>query len=511
MKPEELARLQALTPSRPGWATWVHLAQYLQEHPDGVDLAAERIRDWPSWAAYDFRERLEDPEGFPESLIRSHSADFTDRGVDEEWPRGGQLRGLRLSYRSAEELQRSRMLREADLSGLEFLQLSMGRPVLPPWPPTEATATADGRGPLDLVLQNPSISRIRELDARRAGLSTSELALLAGPVFRDSLAVLVLSGNPVGGTGALELATSPVMERLERLDLQDCGLGAEAVAALAAAPAPRLRHLDLSFNALGDRAAVALAAAPGLLALRILNLRANSFGRSGVEALSGSPFRVLGLPGEDAPAPPASAALPPGLRCLLVAAFPFPQPRIRGDSVEPDENLLGALHEHGRALSGPERRALLQELLRILGEVSSLIPLCLHGSGRRLGRAWKILEPLESAVVPEALASAHPGAALLLQWCFARGVSDEALDLAAASATSEPLSRALRAVMALGHVPKRRGVPHLLRALEDPRPLLRLTACAALNRALGPPEPSGLDPAALPGPDAEPAAWREAL
>lgn len=256
-----MATLDELTPERPRPGTWVALALHLQTHPEHVEQAAERTRDWPLWAAHDFRDRLDDPRGFPEALVQFFAASYHEGYPDDPWPRTQRLRGLRLSYPSAQRLSRSPELARADLSRLEVLQLR--------WEahhdPLEPTLSDDGLGPLEIVLRAHTLPRLRELDATRAGLCPSELAHLADSPVRH----LVLSHNPVS---ALELATSPLLDRLETLTLQRCHLTLPDLETLAAAPAPRLRHLDLSFNDLGDEAARILARAPGLVALQTVNL-----------------------------------------------------------------------------------------------------------------------------------------------------------------------------------------------------------------------------------------------
>lgn len=252
--------LEDLTPERPGPGTWVALALHLQAHPEHLEQAAERTRDWPLWAAFDFRDRLDDPEGFPEPLVQFFTARYHQGYPDDPWPRTRRLKGLRLSYPSAQRLARSPELARADLSCLEVLQLR--------WEahhdPLEPTLSDEALGPLEIVLRAHTLPRLREVDATRAGLCPSELALLADSPVRH----LVLSHNPVS---ALELATSPLLDRLETLILQRCHLTLQDLETLAAAPAPRLRHLDLSFNDLGDAAGV-LARRSGLVALQTVNL-----------------------------------------------------------------------------------------------------------------------------------------------------------------------------------------------------------------------------------------------
>lgn len=73
-----------------------------------------------------------------------------------------------------------------------------------------------------------------------------------------------------------EIVRSPVLAKLEALDLDDQGVTDDDLAALAASPHVRqLRQLDLRYNPISARGIEALAASPNLKALELVNLDGN--------------------------------------------------------------------------------------------------------------------------------------------------------------------------------------------------------------------------------------------
>ncbi|MGC4119554.1 MAG: hypothetical protein QM765_34285 [Myxococcales bacterium] len=126
---------------------------------------------------------------------------------------------------------------------------------------------------------------LRALDLRKNGLHT--LGALASGT--PSLAVLELSGNPLGGRLAdwLGAVTSP----LEVLGFEGCGLKDADVEALVRAPCwKHLGVLDLRKNDLGDRSAQLMAQAPNRL--RTLFVGGNRLTKAGKAALAALSARV---------------------------------------------------------------------------------------------------------------------------------------------------------------------------------------------------------------------------
>jgi uncharacterized protein (TIGR02996 family) len=88
---------------------------------------------------------------------------------------------------------------------------------------------------------------------------------------------------------AESLFTSPLLARLEALDLENAHLTADNFAHLARQPdLPRLRELNLEGNDLRNEGAIALAGMPQLRGLRSLNLKSNSLTDLGARAIARS-------------------------------------------------------------------------------------------------------------------------------------------------------------------------------------------------------------------------------
>jgi uncharacterized protein (TIGR02996 family) len=104
-----------------------------------------------------------------------------------------------------------------------------------------------------LVSSSPAWAGLRELVMRHGVVDVGLIALLATSGHRAQLAVLDLTGNPIGDQGAEAMAGATGLAGLERLILSFCGIGdAGARALLESIAFPGLRMLDLSDNPIGD-------------------------------------------------------------------------------------------------------------------------------------------------------------------------------------------------------------------------------------------------------------------
>jgi uncharacterized protein (TIGR02996 family) len=144
------------------------------------------------------------------------------------------------------------------------------------------------------------------------------IAMAAAPALRPVR--LILEHNPFSARGVEALASSPVLERVEDLDLSrarigdaglvalarggglrwprrlglsQCGLNAEGVIALSGASwASELRELELSTNTIGDRAGAVLVGSPILAHLHTLEMGSAEIGDESMVALASSPSAV---------------------------------------------------------------------------------------------------------------------------------------------------------------------------------------------------------------------------
>jgi len=127
------------------------------------------------------------------------------------------------------------------------------------------------------------------------------ISIIARGTCADSVRTLVLPGR-IGSGGAqrwgsaeaTELAASPLIERLVKLDLRDHRISIRGAEALANAPASALEELHLFWNAIGPAGATALAASTRLPRLRLLDLSSNLLGNTGFEALAALGANVNG-------------------------------------------------------------------------------------------------------------------------------------------------------------------------------------------------------------------------
>jgi uncharacterized protein (TIGR02996 family) len=136
----------------------------------------------------------------------------------------------------------------------------------------------------------PALSRVRgvELDDVFV-VSYPALEVLLRTPFLSNLREFRFAGKPLRARGAEILGASPVLPRLERLELVGCELGGVGLRSLLAADTGNLRVLDLGQNNLGNAVATGLVASPVLGRLRELGLAGTEVGPSGAKALAGSP------------------------------------------------------------------------------------------------------------------------------------------------------------------------------------------------------------------------------
>jgi uncharacterized protein (TIGR02996 family) len=192
-----------------------------------------------------------------------------------------------------------------------------------PWPRLTAldlqgNAHINGRGAVTLA-QTRALPRLEALDLRDNQVDASGAWALANSKALPRLVDLALSGNAIGDAGARALAMSPLLPRqLARtgvLDLRAVGLGPTGIQALVTGD--RLRAavvLNLNRNSVGDAGVVALSIAD-LPRLRELHLAGNTITDEAAAALAGAPFlgrlRVLDL---------ADNLLSPGGRVALMSS-----------------------------------------------------------------------------------------------------------------------------------------------------------------------------------------------
>jgi uncharacterized protein (TIGR02996 family) len=101
-------------------------------------------------------------------------------------------------------------------------------------------------------------------------------------------------GGGMGTAGAVALARSPHLGRLDFIDLQRHAIGDEGARALAESPnLPSLRQIDLGHNGLGPGAGALLLGPAARIRPRQVMLGGNGLGDAGAEALALSPTREL--------------------------------------------------------------------------------------------------------------------------------------------------------------------------------------------------------------------------
>jgi uncharacterized protein (TIGR02996 family) len=156
-------------------------------------------------------------------------------------------------------------------------------------------------GPVGIgaILAAARTAQLLWLDVGNNSVTVSGARTIAGAECLSRLETLRLNRNPLGNDGVVELTRSPHL-RPRRLDLHEVSFDHTAVRQIASSPmAERLGRLDLSFNAIGDRGAAALAQSRRLTGLNNLILSRCEIGPEGVRALAESPhlscLRILCL------------------------------------------------------------------------------------------------------------------------------------------------------------------------------------------------------------------------
>jgi uncharacterized protein (TIGR02996 family) len=149
---------------------------------------------------------------------------------------------------------------------------------------------AHTRESLDNLAASPYLGRIRRLDLRGSEIGPGHLHdLLASPHLAN-LEELDLGGTRIGPDGVRDLAQATHLSRLTWLSLSSDRVG-EAVVALAEAPhLGRLEVLDLGQNLIDAPTLERLAQSPVLARLRHLGLAYNDLNAAGAEAIATSPF-----------------------------------------------------------------------------------------------------------------------------------------------------------------------------------------------------------------------------
>jgi uncharacterized protein (TIGR02996 family) len=132
--------------------------------------------------------------------------------------------------------------------------------------------------------------RLCSLDLGDTRLDAAAVASLAASAVLAPLSELRLCYNNLGLAGLEALLASPDLRNLEKLDLADVGLDAEAARRLAQRwPFERMRDLRLDSNQIGDEGAAALARCPGLASLSKLSACEVGITDQGVKELAESP------------------------------------------------------------------------------------------------------------------------------------------------------------------------------------------------------------------------------
>lgn len=185
----------------------------------------------------------------------------------------------------------ARQLADVQLPALEHLDLSgrtggspyYGRPDVQPVGDAGVIAWAS----------SPNATNLTHLNLAATGLGPNGLAALMRSERLGKLAVLDVSGNPVGSWPA-----GPIRPTLHSLTANDCALKDEDIEALVATgSAPHLRGISLAYNSVGSRGARALAAWTVLPQLWALNLHDHIITDDGLIdlATAGTARRLLEL------------------------------------------------------------------------------------------------------------------------------------------------------------------------------------------------------------------------
>ncbi len=207
-------------------------------------------------------------------LLAEHGAAWLGPWVIEPWMIGGESRfrrGLLEVGLAAEDLWAASAFTEEAFAWVESLRL---------WSRTFPI--------IDRLAKASFLNRLSALD-----LSNNryiDLAALTDCPNVANLRKLRLSANPLGRTGASQIAGTPYLARLKVLELSSTRLGDEGVLALTASPhLMELASLNLAYNEITDAGAAALARWAGLNRLTSLFLKGNLIGSDGAKALASSP------------------------------------------------------------------------------------------------------------------------------------------------------------------------------------------------------------------------------
>jgi uncharacterized protein (TIGR02996 family) len=219
-------------------------------------------------------DRLGTP-GFPEgwawverlTVLCTSSSDYGALAQAEQLGRIGtlDLNRNKLGVRGAQALARSPRL--AGLCGLILSRTDLGR-----------------QG-LEAITTSPHLTGLVRLELDDNGLDAASMAALGDWAGKGNLLRLSLAGNSVGPALGPLMAGAP-FGRLVELNLRDCQLRIDDLAALAAAPL-RVRRLDLSRNqGIDSDGLIALLSAGWIGELERLDLSRTSVGAVGMRALA---------------------------------------------------------------------------------------------------------------------------------------------------------------------------------------------------------------------------------
>jgi uncharacterized protein (TIGR02996 family) len=288
-----------------------HSDRWLSKLPQAPEEAFRTF--WP-------RLRWHFRRGLPEYLEADNFANF--RKVTEESVAGTVLLAIHLSKLSrCKALAKSRLLvglrelhlnnsqfydagvedlvRSPHLSRLNTLILDDNRltsagcqaladtPNLPGLGRLEVYRNHHGDEGTRILTGSAHLTRLEHLTLSASALGTATAEALARSDLLANLRELDLSHNhQLADAGAVALARSGRLGKLEKLNLCGCGLTSRSVRELARIVMPALRHLNLSQNHLGDEGLRALASAPYLSQLTELHLGFPDAGAEGIKALA---------------------------------------------------------------------------------------------------------------------------------------------------------------------------------------------------------------------------------
>ncbi len=155
---------------------------------------------------------------------------------------------------------------------------------------------------LDSLDDDPVLARIMgrcrrlgghgRFDMDGAGIDAEGVRLIGGSPHLGNVTWLNLSRDELGNMGMAALTSTPLLPRLERLDIDGNDIEPAGALTLANAPPGRLQHLVLSENPLGSRGLRALVSGPFLSSCTRLDLAECNITDAGLRALAASPHVV---------------------------------------------------------------------------------------------------------------------------------------------------------------------------------------------------------------------------